>query len=164
MAADRTTSQPNGRALNGRLLWYLSCELPTEGQASHTHIMGISRGLEALGWRTRLFHPAIRRGPRGAIRRLLDMTTMQLGLMATVHRPDVLYVRGHFASLPAVLWARVRRVPVVWELNGPGSDILSSWPRLRPVLRLLLVSITIQVRLASATIGVTTALAEAARA
>jgi glycosyltransferase involved in cell wall biosynthesis len=159
MAAERAAARPAGR-----VLWYLSCELPTEGQASHTHITGITRGLEALGWRTRLFHPAIRRGRRGAVRRLLDMTTMQLGLMATIHRPDVLYVRGHFASLLAVLWAWIRRVPVVWELNGPGTDILSSWPALRPVLGLLLVSINIQVRLSSATIGVTPALADAARA
>lgn len=142
------------------MLWYVSCELPTEGQASHAHIMGIVRGLESLGWRTRLWHPAARRHPRGALRRIVDVTAMQLRLVTRRGRPDILYVRGHFLSLPAVLWARIRRVPVVWEINGPRNDVLSSWPRLRPILGLLQLSGTIQLRLSSAAISVTPDLAE----
>ena len=143
----------------GRTLWYLCLELPTEGQASHTHVMGILRGLASRGWSTRLWHPPARRGSRGAIRRLFDITTLQVRLIVQRARPDVLYVRGHFASLPTVVWARVRHVPVVWELNGAGDDVLSSWPSVRPILPLLRASITWQFRLSTVVIGVTPALA-----
>jgi glycosyltransferase involved in cell wall biosynthesis len=143
-------------------LWYLSCESPTEGQASHAHIMGIVRGLESLGWRTRLWHPAARRGSRGALRRIVDITAVQLRLIARRDRPDILYVRDHFLSLPAVLWARIRRVPVVFEVNGPGDDVLSSWPQLRPIIGLIQLSGKVQLRLSAAAIAVTPALAEIA--
>ena len=144
---------------SGRTLWYLCLELPTEGQASHTHVMGILRGLDARGWTTRLWSPRPRAGRRGAVRRLLDSMTLQARLIFRTSRPDVLYVRGHFASLPTLVWARLRRVPAVWEINGAGTDILSSWPRARPILRLFNASANWQMRLSSAVIGVTPALA-----
>lgn len=147
----------------GRLLWYLCLELPIEGQASHTHVMGILRGLDARGWRTRLWSPTPRSGYRGAARRLLDSMTLQARLMLQRKRPDVLYVRGHFASLPTLLYARLRRIPVVWELNGAGTDVLSSWPRARRILPLLNASANMQMRLSSTAIGVTPALAKWAK-
>ena len=155
------TARP-GATTGPRTLWYVSCELPTPGQASNTHMMGIIHGLEALGWRTRLWHPAARRGPRGAARRIVDIATFQMRLVTRRQKPDVLYVRGHFLSLPSVVWARLRRVPVVWELNGPGGDILSSWPRLRPILGVLKLAVDAQLRLSAAVISVTPALAELA--
>jgi glycosyltransferase involved in cell wall biosynthesis len=150
----------HGRGRTKRSLWYLCLELPTEGQASHTHVMGILRGLPPRGWMTRLWHPPARRGARGPIRRLFDITALQARLMFRRARPDVLYVRGHFASLPAVLWARLRRVPVVWEVNGAGDDVLSSWPSVRPILPLLRASVAWQIRLSTAVISVTPALAQ----
>jgi glycosyltransferase involved in cell wall biosynthesis len=148
-----------GDPASGRTLWYLCLELPVEGQASHTHVMGILRGLDARGWRTRLWSPRPRRGRRGAARRLFDSVTLQVRLILQWKRPDVLYVRGHFLSLPTLLWARLRRVPVVWELNGAGTDVLSSWPRARRILPLLNASADWQMRLSSTAIGVTPALA-----
>jgi glycosyltransferase involved in cell wall biosynthesis len=147
------------QSASGRSLWYLCLELPVEGQASHTHVMGILRGLDARGWRTRLWSPQARKGRRGAVRRLFDSMTLQARLMLQRKRPDVLYVRGHFASLPTLLYARLRRIPVVWELNGAGTDVLSSWPRARRILPLLNASANLQMRLSSTAIGVTPALA-----
>jgi len=154
---------PSRSRLHDPILWYLSCELPLEGEASHTHIMGITRGLQARGWRVRLWHPAVRRRPRGAVRRFVDIATLQGRLVTQRERPDVLYVRGHYLSLPGVLWARLRGIPVVWEINGPGTDVLSSWPRVRPLLRLLRVVATLQLRASRAIIAVTPALAAMAR-
>jgi glycosyltransferase involved in cell wall biosynthesis len=143
----------------GRSLWYLCLELPIEGQASHTHVMGILRGLDARGWTTRLWSPKPRAGRRGAARRLFDSMTLQARLNFQRKRPDVLYVRGHFASLPTLICARLRRIPVVWELNGAGTDVLSSWPRARRILPLLNASADLQMRLSTTAIGVTPALA-----
>ena len=144
----------------GRVLWYLCLELPTEGQAAHTHVFGILHGLAARGWDTRLWSPRRRRGRRGAVRRLADSVLVQFGMIFQRKRPDVLYVRGHFASLPALLWARLRRIPVVLELNGAGTDVLSSWPRARRLLPLLDASIDWQMRLCTTAIGVTAVLGE----
>lgn len=135
-------------------LWYLTMELPVDGHASHTHVMGIIRGLQARGWSTKLWQPQPRQS-RGAVRRLVDEIMIQLRLMTTRHKPDLLYVRGHFASLPAVLWAKVRRVPVAYEVNGPATDVLSSWPQMRRLLPLIALSARIQVRLSSVVIAVT---------
>jgi glycosyltransferase involved in cell wall biosynthesis len=144
------------------VLWYLCLELPAEGQAAHTHVFGTLRGLAARGWDTRLWSPRPRSGRRGAVRRLLDSAFLQFGMIFQRKRPDVLYVRGHFASILGVLWARIRHVPVVWEANGAGTDVLSSWPRARRLLPLLNASVDWQLRLSTTVIGVTPVLAEIA--
>ncbi|MGO9179868.1 MAG: glycosyltransferase family 4 protein [Candidatus Limnocylindrales bacterium] len=125
--------------------------------------MGILRGLSARGWRTRLWHPPERRGIRGPFRRLLDIIATQWRLMTRRERPQILYVRGHFASLPSVLWARLMRVPVVWEQNSARGDVLSSWPQVRPLLPLLEASGDLQMRLSTAVIAVTAELSQSAR-
>ncbi len=150
-------------ASDNRSLWYLCLELPTEGTASHTHVMGILRGLSSRGWRTSLWHPPERRGVRGPVRRLFDGLATQGRLMLRRDRPEILYVRGHFASLPAVIWARLMHVPVAWELNGGGTDVLSSWPQVRPLLPLLMASVDWQMRLSTAVIAVTPELSRWAR-
>lgn len=150
----------NGR--HDRTLWYLSLELPIEGQASHTHIFAILAGLMSRGWSTRLFHPRQRGGRRGVWRRLIDMAVAEGRLATHPGRPSLLYVRGHFAALPAVMWARSRGIPVVLEINGPTTDVLSSWPLARFVLPALEISGRMQLRLASCVIAVTPELAEAA--
>ena len=150
-----------GRAWD-RTIWYVSLELPREGDASYTHITAILRGLTARGWRSRLWIPAHRPGRRGAARRLRDAIVTQMRLFSQKARPDVLYVRGHYAALPSVIWAKLRRVPVVVEVNGPPTDILSSWPRLRVLMPFLTWAGTWQIRLASAVIAVTPELAHIA--
>src|SRR5688572_18536011 len=110
-----SVSAPPGK----RQLWYLCLEALVEGQARYAHVTEIARGLSARGWITQIWSPPRRDRPRGALRRLLDMVNVQARILMQLGRPEVLYVRGHFASLPSVLWARVRSVPVVWESNGP---------------------------------------------
>ncbi|MEO8462859.1 MAG: glycosyltransferase family 4 protein [Chloroflexota bacterium] len=138
-----------------RTLWYLCLELPIEGHASHTHVTGIIKGLSARGWRTTLWHPPSRAGVRGPARRLLDSLTTQARLLLRRDGPDVMYIRGHFASLPTVVWARLRGVPVAFEVNGPYTDVLSSWPRARWVLPLIRASAYLQLRLSTLVIAVT---------
>ena len=147
----------------GRQLWYLALELPTEGHAAHTHITGIVSGLSARGWRVTLWHPPSRKR-RGPARRLLDSVSTQARLIRRRDRPDVLYVRGHFASLPTVIWAKLRRVPLVIEVNGPATDVLSSWPGARPIVPLIRASSDLQLRLSTMAIAVTAELCQSARA
>ena len=148
----------------GRLAWYLTLGPPQEGSASHTHVTGIVRGLERRGWTVRMFQPALRTGERGAARRVAEWVITQSRLVFRWEKPDVIYVRGHFATLPVVMWARIRRVPVIVEVNGPGTDVLSSWPWVRPILPILGAMGTAQVRLATAIVAVTPELARRASA
>lgn len=152
------------RDSSGRELWYLALELPTAGHAAHTHITGIVTGLSARGWKVTLWHPPPRGRRRGPARRLLDSASTQARLIRRRDRPDVVYVRGHFASLPTVIWAKLRRVPVVIEVNGPATDVLSSWPGARAVLPLIRASSMLQLRLSTLAIAVTAELCESSRA
>ncbi len=147
----------------GRLAWYLTLGPPREGSASHTHVTGIVRGLERRGWTVEMFQPELRSGERGVIRRVVEWVVTQSRIIFSARKPDVVYVRGHYASLPTVLWARLRGVPIIVEVNGPGTDVLSSWPWVRPVLPILDAIGAAQVRLATAVIAVTPELARRAR-
>lgn len=146
-----------------RRLWYLSMEVPAEGDARFTHVSQIIAGLRRRGWQVQLWTPAPRSGQRTAVRRILDMLAVQARLLLTRRRPHALYVRGHFAALPAVLWFRARNVPVYWEVNGPVDDVLSTWPAARRVLWLMRLSTTLQLRLSTAVVAVTPQLAAASR-
>jgi glycosyltransferase involved in cell wall biosynthesis len=148
-------------ASRGRDVWYLSLELPIDGQANHTHIMGIVNGLTRRGWRTKLWHPRWR-PQRPPWIRMLDWLTLQARMIATPRWPAVLYIRAHFACLPAVVWARIRHVPVVLEINGPDTDVLSSWPWARPLLPVFRLLSHASLRLCAAAIGVTPEIARSA--
>ena len=123
--------------------------------------MGIVKGLKARGWDVVLWYPSGHRRQRGAARRLVESIKTQARLVFRRERPKVLYVRGHFAALPTVVWARLRRVPVVVEVNGPATDVLSSWPWARPILPLLRASATLQLRMSTVAIAVTPELCRA---
>jgi glycosyltransferase involved in cell wall biosynthesis len=124
-------------------------------------MMGIVKGLVRRGWKTRLWHPRFR-PHRPPWIRVLDWITIQARMVATPRWPDVLYVRAHFACFPAVVWARLRRVPVVLEINGPDTDVLSSWPWARPLLPVFRLLGHASSRLCAAAIGVTPEIARSA--
>ncbi|MBA2253917.1 MAG: glycosyltransferase family 4 protein [Chloroflexi bacterium] len=118
-------------------------------------------GLRALGHDVRLYEPryssaAKRPGPIG---RLVKMVGPLLRTIAALRVTDVLYVRSHFAAMPAVLIAVATRTPIVQELNGPTDDMFMAWPRARRISRLLSAGTKVQLRLADKVIAVTPELA-----
>jgi glycosyltransferase involved in cell wall biosynthesis len=48
-----------------------------------------------------------------------------------------LYIRWHYLILPTLLWARIRRVPVVQEVNGTYEDLFIAHPWTRKLAWLL---------------------------
>jgi len=75
-------------------------------------------------------------------------------------KPDVIYIRNHFASFPTALMARLIGIPVIQEVNGPYEDLFIAWPRTRtfaPIFRWLTRT---QLSWADAVVAVTSQLTE----
>jgi glycosyltransferase involved in cell wall biosynthesis len=147
-------------------LAYLALETPREGQATHTHIHEIAKGLRARGWKVELI--ATRRGGSSSgssyLARGLDYVAAQARLLLRLHRVDAVYMRAHFAAFPASIVAALCRKPVVQEINGKPDDILVTYPWLRWIGWLVGWSYRLQMRLASHVIVVTEGLREWAMA
>jgi len=143
-------------------LVYICLQATRQGQASYAHVHEIIRGLERRGWRVQLFQPSYVNSTRepGSLRRLIEVAWLQIRALPAILRADVVYVRAHFAALPASTLAGLRRVPVVQELNGPYDDMFIAWPQLKRARRLVVGAQRIQLRRASEVIAVTDGLAE----
>lgn len=140
---------------------YLCLQATREGQASYAHVHEIINGLRRRGCTTRLFEPEYAPGDMpGAFGRAAEFLRVQGRLRRTSQDIDALYVRSHFAALPAVLWARRRGIPVVMEVNGPYDDLFAAWPWTRRLSGLFIALSRLQFRRASALITVTPQLAD----
>jgi len=115
----------------GRLnITYVCLQVTKQGQASYAHVHEMIAGLEALGAHVRLFEPR-HIEKYHAWTRLAEFIRTQLRVVFDKERPDALYMRAHFALFPLALWARLRRIPVVQEINGPHEDLFIAWPATR---------------------------------
>lgn len=147
--------------LEGRKLTYLALQATREGQASHAHVHEILAGLRSRGWRAELHEPAYARGEEepGVVIRALEFLKTQLRLWRS-GRPDLLYIRHHFAAWPSALWARLNRIPVVQEVNGSYEDLFVAWPWTAKLKGLFVFLLRTQIRWADLVIAVTPGLAD----
>src|SRR4029077_9735689 len=141
---------------------YICLQATRQGQASYAHVHEIIGGLERRGWRVQLFEPSYVKSTRdpGPLHRLIDAARLQIRSLPAILKADVVYVRAHFAALPASTWAGLRGVPVVQELNGPYDDMFIAWPQLKRARRLVVGAQRVQLSRASEVIAVTDGLAE----
>lgn len=115
-------------------LHYLALQGLEKGRAPHAHVHEILSGLMERGWRARLFAIHRIRGARApTLRRLWEMAATVLAALRflMLERPQVAYIRWHFASLPYAVACRALGVPVVQEVNGLISDVYLEWPAAR---------------------------------
>lgn len=113
-----------------RRLAYLCLEAPREGQASYVHVHEIIAGLKRRGWEVDLWIPSYSdrwERPNVALR-ILQYFTMQRRLGMALGKYDALYVRAHPLAAYAALFARIRRLPVVHEINGTYTDLYVAHP------------------------------------
>jgi glycosyltransferase involved in cell wall biosynthesis len=149
----------------GLRILYLSAEPMRRGQASGTHIAEVIAGLSRAGHK---ITPCIRDydAPYHAASLLrVGVAYLQLWArgIAAVRIQDAVYARGHFANLPVVLAARLLRVPIVHEVNGPYMDAVLTHRLLRPFKRLIIAMQRIQYRSAAALLPVTEGLGQMLR-
>lgn len=145
-------------------LAYLCLQATREGQASYAHVHEIIAGLRRRGWEVMLFEPPYGKSGSlpGPIGRMLWFAIVQLRMFRS-RKPNIIYIRNHFASLPTGLWARLCRIPVVQEVNGPYEDLFIAWPLTRYTAWLFKWCIRTQLRWADAIITVTPELADWAK-
>ncbi|WP_033068637.1 glycosyltransferase family 4 protein [Thalassospira australica] len=109
-------------------LAYLSPEPNREGHASFTHVQEIVRNLVSEGWQVDLFCPTYQESKLpGVLPRLVGIAGV-LWRAALMPRPDVYYMRWHFAAWPLAFLAKIRNIPIVIEVNGPIEDLFIAWP------------------------------------
>lgn len=153
--AQRLRSLRAGTPTRQPRLTYLTLQATSEGQAAHAHVHEIVKGLAHNRWAVRLIKPAYPTTTPGPARRVREFARLQVSAVAGLPRSDVFYVRAHFAAWPAAVMARLLKVPVVQEVNGPHADAFMVWPALRRVRRMVEWLNRTQLRLADAVITVT---------
>jgi glycosyltransferase involved in cell wall biosynthesis len=145
-------------------LWYLCLQATLEGQGSYAHVHEIAKRLVNFGWDVRLFEPEVpsRMQRIGPMRRILGIVSAQWSLLRALCRqkPDVMYIRWHFAALPAAIVARIAGVPVIQEVNGTYSDLFIAWPVTRWLAPLFVAMQWTQLRLADGLIATSEQLAD----
>lgn len=129
----------SGRSAPRRSIHYLCLQATREGQASHAHVHEIIHGLRRNGWAVKLFEPsyATHQRPVGVARKLLEFIAPQTRLWWRAPRPDLIYVRDHIGLLPSFWWARLKRIPVVIEINGSFADYTVAYPWMRAIRPLI---------------------------
>ena len=113
-------SLPSGPAqpeTASKRLIYLCLQQTVEGQASYAHVHEIITGLERRGWTVDLREiRADRSRSHGRMYFLWHYLIPQFKLWsAGVPPADAVYIRADALALPAFLWARLRKLPVVQE-------------------------------------------------
>jgi len=138
------------------ILYYLCLQATRQGQASYSHVREILSGLQRMGVNARLFEPShVKSAKRPDIfSRLLGFFSTQCRLIFS-KKPDVIYVRWHFATIFVALWAKVNKIPVIQEVNGPYDDLFLSYPWTRRFYRFFVYLMRQQLLCADAVITVT---------
>jgi glycosyltransferase involved in cell wall biosynthesis len=144
-----------------RRIAYLCLQTTQEGQAAYAHVNEIINGLRRRGITVDLYAPRVPAGSRsrGQLARAWSFLAVQLRLLLRLPGYDCLYVRAHFAAVPASCAARLFRVPQVHEVNGPLEDLHLMYPWTRRLPALFTGLCRFQWRAAAAVIAVTPQLA-----
>lgn len=129
------------------------------GQAASTHTTNIADEVRARGWSVRVIGVRLGSTHAGLSGRLARWATTIPRAIVALQTADVLYLRSHPIAFPLVAAARLIRVPIVVEVNGPDEDYFLAWPQLRHAPWVIHPAVRHQLRKASAIVAVTAGLA-----
>jgi glycosyltransferase involved in cell wall biosynthesis len=112
----------------------VSAEALSEGFAAHSHVRGMSDGLQKRGHRITVIGRATGSYFTSSIpARFLRYISVNFDAISAMKRHDVLVARAHFANYFWVKVAGWRGIPVVQEMNGLLRDAATTHPWLRGV-------------------------------
>jgi glycosyltransferase involved in cell wall biosynthesis len=119
---------------------YLCLQVTKEGQASYAHVHEIIDGLKKRGWDVELYQPSYvnKNISPTVIQKFLGYIFAQLKLIFECSNKDIIYIRSHFGAFLVALWARVFKIPVIQEVNGPYEDLFVAWPWTRKFSKLFI--------------------------
>jgi glycosyltransferase involved in cell wall biosynthesis len=144
-----------------RTLTYLCLQVTRQGQASYAHVHEIANGLRKREWEVELHEPHYSAGSLPSVlTRLLAFISVQFNIYFAKKKAEILYVRLHFAAFPTVLWAHIKHIPQVLEVNGPYEDLFIAWPWTRKFERFFKWLMRKQIQFADEIIVVTPELGE----
>lgn len=141
---------------------FVSAEPLRSRQAIATHVGEIVSGLKRAGHEVTICVSRVM-GPydRTSLhRRCAGHVLFWIQVLRMMGAADVVYARAHPANFPISLAARLRRIPVVQEINGTYRDIAITHTWLSSLIWLIGPLYRIQFRWASALIAVTPGLAD----
>jgi glycosyltransferase involved in cell wall biosynthesis len=141
---------------------FVSAEPLRSRQAIATHVAEIVSGLKRAGHEVTICVSRVM-GPydRTSLhRRCAGYVLFWIQVLRMMGAADVVYARAHPANFPISLAARLRRIPVVQEINGTYRDIAITHSWLSSLIWLIGPLYRIQFRWASALIAVTPGLAD----
>jgi len=143
-------------------LKYLCLQATQEGQASYAHVHEMINGLRKRGWDVELFEPSYSKKDfaPSILQRLFEFIFVQLKLLIKLKKDDIIYIRSHFAAFPTSVIAKLRKLPVVQEINGPYEDLFIAWPWTRYFKGFFKWLIKVQYKISDAIIVVTPQLKE----
>lgn len=143
-------------------LKYLCLQATQEGQASYAHVHEIINGLRKRGWDVELFEPSYSKKDFAPtiLQRLFEFIFVQLKLLVKLKKDDLIYIRSHFAAFPTSVIAKLKKIPVVQEVNGPYEDLFIAWPWTRYFKGFFKWLIKVQYKISDAIIVVTPQLKE----
>jgi glycosyltransferase involved in cell wall biosynthesis len=118
-----------------RLFYFVEFDIGSDEGGCTAHAEGLTRGLHKLGWEITLFSGAESetvRQPKYPFRNVLTkvqpgnliqllLTQFRLGYKLLRFKdvgPDVIYVRSSFALFAPMLYARLKKIPYFYEING----------------------------------------------
>ncbi|MFM9974912.1 MAG: glycosyltransferase family 4 protein, partial [Beijerinckiaceae bacterium] len=94
-----------------------------DGYAPFSHIHGLTQALDRRGYSTTIiakdsgsYHES------SILSRLMRYAAINWQAIRATRHSDIMLARGHFAHLPWVIIASLRRVPVIHEMNGMLFD------------------------------------------
>jgi len=142
-------------------LAYICFQATRQGQASYAHVHEIIGGLHRNNCAVKLYEPRYAGTTKkvGLLERLREFCLLQLRAAFRMGDTDCIYCRYHFAALPLLLFARMRHVPVVVEVNGTPADAFIAYSWLRRLSWLVEAATRSCLRLADEIITVTPELA-----
>lgn len=151
---------------NSYRILYVSLSALGNMNAQTIHAGEICNHLRAMGHVVDLVSlPSIgRRGAAGLTVTLLRQVWVQLSLTPRLRKYDLIYLRGHPSAFVICALARLFRIPVIYEVNGPPADAIAAYPQIRWARSILERMQRFQYGSSSAIVAVTEGLAEQVRA
>jgi glycosyltransferase involved in cell wall biosynthesis len=136
---------------------YLFLEPYRAGHGGYTHAKEIINGLKDLKCQIQFYTPNYNpdKSLPGAVGRLWKFLVVQLSLLFNLRKNKIIYIRTHFAAMLVAVVARLLKITVIQEINGPLEDIFVHWRRFGLLKKLIAYSVWTQLSLADGIITVT---------
>jgi glycosyltransferase involved in cell wall biosynthesis len=141
---------------------FISAEPIRPRLASETHVNEIVGGLVALGHEVTLCSAAVS-GPYAGtslLRRCLAYVRFWVHSLPRINRSTIIYARAHPANFPIALFAWLRRLRIIHEVNGTYYDVALTHQWLSRFMPLIVFLYRFQFRTATALTTVTTGLSD----